>query len=453
VSSLFGMLHMGAGAYNAFSLGVGVAGHNIANVATEGHSRQSVLLNSDSIIGGVLVDGVLRSESHLLSGRERDAMGSLGYSASSAQALLDLDGELAAGDDNLVDGLSTMFGNLVDLSSSPLDPTLRQQVIDGADALATAFNRASNRVSDAIARADGRVSMLADEATTLASQIAAANKALAAKFDPTLADQRDQAAKELAELVGGEARIDPDGHMRFVTSGGAVLVHGDRASSMEAVPDAALDGRMRIDIVDGPHRTDVTSSLGGGKIAGELAFRDGAAVQTGERIDQLAFDFANAINAVHSAHEAPDGTTGLDLFVTTATADGAAAAFAIDATVAADPGLLATAATGAGAGDTTGLLAMIDLREQSLASGNSRTFTEEAIGTLASVGSQAQQAQGAHDLELARNDALASLRDSLSGVSLEEEMMRLSQMQRSAEAASTFISTVDEMLTNLIATL
>lgn len=453
MSGLFGMLHMGAGAYNAFSVGVGVAGHNIANVATEGHSRQSVLLNSDSVIGGVLVDGILRSESHLLAGRERDAMGSLGYSASSAQALLDLDGELAAGDDNLVDAFSSLFGKLVDLSSSPLDSSLRQQAVDGANALASAFNSASTRVTDAIARSDGRLSMLADEATKLASQIAAANKAIAAKYDPTIADQRDLAAKKLAELVGGEARIDPDGHMRFVTSGGAVLVHGDRASSIEAVPDAALDGRMRIDIVDGPHRTDVTSSLGGGKLAGELGFRDGTAVQIGARIDQLAFDFANAINAVHSASAAPDGTTGLDLFVVPATADGAAAAFAVDASIGADPSLLGTAAVGAGAGDTTGLLAMIDLREQALAGGNSRTFIEEAIGTLASVGSQAQQAQGAHDLELARSDALASLRDSLSGVSLEEEMMRLSQMQRSAEAASTFISTVDEMLTNLIATL
>ena len=96
---------------------------------------------------------------------------------------------------------------------------------------------------------------------------------------------------------------------------------------------------------------------------------------------------------------------------------------------------------------------MLDLNDSLSAAGGSATFVDEAIGTLASVGAQAQQASGALELETARSDVLASLRDSLAGVSLQEEMARLSQLQRSAEAASTFVATVDEMLARLIATL
>ncbi|MEM6990441.1 MAG: flagellar hook-associated protein FlgK [Myxococcota bacterium] len=453
MTGLLGLLDMGAAAFNAHTVGVSVVGNNVANVATEGYSRQSIILNADALIGGVRADGVLRAESHLLSGRERDAAGSLGYSQSTSAALLDLDGQLTVGDTNIVDALATFFGDLVDLSSAPLEPTLRQQVLTGAQGLTDAFRSASSATNEAIALADGRVAGLADEATQLAAQVAAANRSLAGGFDPTISDQRDLAAHKLAELIGGEARIDPDGNMRFVTGGGVVVVDGRRSAAIEAVPDPALGGLMRVDVVDGTHREDVTTRLDGGQIAGEVAFRDTTAAQTLRRLDTLAFDFASAINGVHQASAAPDGTTGLSLFTVSATADGAAGSLAVDATLTGDPSLLASTAVGSGAGDTTGLLAMLDLREQPLAGGGQRTFVEEAIGSLASVGTQAQQAQGAHSLEVARADIMASMRDSLSGVSLEEEMIRLSQLQRSAEAASTFVSTVDEMLAQLIATL
>ena len=48
---------------------------------------------------------------------------------------------------------------------------------------------------------------------------------------------------------------------------------------------------------------------------------------------------------------------------------------------------------------------------------------------------------------------IAGQRDALSGVSIEEEMLRLSEFQRAAEAASTYVSTIDQMLANLLATL
>lgn len=453
MTGLMGLLDMGAAAFGAHTAGVSIVGNNIANVATEGYSRQSVILNADTLIGGVRADGVLRAESHLLSGRERDAAGSLGYSQSTSSALLDLDGQLALGDRNVVDALATFFGDLVDLSSAPLDPSLRQQVVLGARGLTDAFRSAAVATEDAISRSDDRAATMVGQATELASQIAAANRSLAGKYDPTIADQRDLAAQRLSQLIGGTARIDPDGNMRFVVDGGVVVVDGPRAATLEATPDPALGGLMRIDVVDGTHREDVTTRLDGGHIAGELAFRDGAAVQTLQRLDTLAFDFATALNTAHQSSAAPDGTTGLDLFDVPATADGAAGLLAVNATIENDPSLLATGAVGGGPGDTNGLLAMLDLREQPLAGAGQRTFVNEAIGMMASVGSQAQQATGAYSLETARADVLASMRDSLSGVSLEEEMVRLSQLQRSAEAASTFISTIDEMLARLIATL
>ncbi|MCA9679556.1 MAG: hypothetical protein KC464_31280, partial [Myxococcales bacterium] len=65
-------------------------------------------------------------------------------------------------------------------------------------------------------------------------------------------------------------------------------------------------------------------------------------------------------------------------------------------------------------------------------------------------GADAQRAVGLRDLEAARVDVVAGERDALSGVSLEEEMARLSEMQRAAQAATRFVSTIDDMLRDLL---
>ena len=93
------------------------------------------------------------------------------------------------------------------------------------------------------------------------------------------------------------------------------------------------------------------------------------------------------------------------------------------------------------------------MRDALTAGGGTRTATDEAIHLLAGIGRLATDAQSAQDLHMARGDMLAASRDALSGVSIEEEMLRLNEFQRAAEAASTFVSTVDEMLANLISTL
>jgi flagellar hook-associated protein 1 FlgK len=228
-----------------------------------------------------------------------------------------------------------------------------------------------------------------------------------------------------------------------------VLVDGARAAHFETTPDATLGGHVRLDVVDGVHRRDVTA-LAGGKLGGEIAFRDGAAAQAAADLDQLAFDLASRLNTTHRAGAALDGSTGRDLFVQPAAPAGAAAAMALDPAVSADPRLLAVAATGAGPSDNRNGLALAALGNQLLAGGGTRSFTDEAIHSLGALGLAARQAKGDADVEQARGDALAALRDGLSGVSLEDEMVRLSQFQHAAEAATRFVSTVDNMLNDMI---
>src|SRR5262249_28036714 len=155
-----------------------------------------------------------RSDSPLLSARERRSSGALGQAQVAASALTELEQALVAPGADVNGAVSALFGAATALAGVPLDSSLRQDLLANAAALAQALHTSSSAVSQARSDANSRIADDGKEATRLAAQIAAANKALAQGPDPALADQRDLAAKQLAGIVGGSARIDGDGMMR-----------------------------------------------------------------------------------------------------------------------------------------------------------------------------------------------------------------------------------------------
>ncbi len=88
-----------------------------------------------------------------------------------------------------------------------------------------------------------------------------------------------------------------------------------------------------------------------------------------------------------------------------------------------------------------------------MAGGGTRTYFDESIQIIAELGRVTARTSAEFDFHEAQRDTLSSLRDSLSGVSLQEELAQLSQFQRAAQASTKFISTVDTLLGSLIQSL
>jgi flagellar hook-associated protein 1 len=453
MSGLLGLLDLGSGAILAQNAGVSVAGRNLANVNTAGYSDETVTLESQlaaPLVGGVSVGDPTRASSSLLSAQARSSAGESGSSGALSTALTNLETDLTQTSQGISSSMASFFGDLSSLEAAPTDPALRTTVVADAQNVATAFSQASSAISQAQDDSDSRITSDAQTATQLAAQIAAANKTLQTDPDPTIADQRDLAAQQLAALVGGAARVDSDGQMRFVLANGAVMVDGTTSSTMTATPDATLGNHVRVDVVEGNLVTNVTDGLDGGSIAGEISFRDGTAATAATNIDQLAYDFSTQVNAIHSANAGLDGVTGRDLFTQPTAVTGAAANMAVSAAIVADPSELAAAAPGAGSSDNTGATALVALSTQLLAAGGTATFSDQAINTIANVGAAAQSATNANNLATARATVVANAQDSLSGVSTDQEMANLTKFQQASEAATRFVSTVSQMLSDFI---
>ena len=176
--------------------------------------------------------------------------------------------------------------------------------------------------------------------------------------------------------------------------------------------------------------------------------RDGS-----QQLDQLAYDIATSFNSVSTQNAAPDGTTGHAMFIAPTQVAGAAASLEIDPSLAADPANLALAAAGGGTGDNTGGLALFALSNQTVASGGTQTLTDASLDILGTVGSAVSNATTTSRAIRPLTSNLSSLQDSLSGVDTNEELANLSKFQNTSEAMTKFVSTVNDMLTNLIQSL
>ncbi len=453
MSNLMGLLDLGASAIVAQNAGIATAANNSANVNTEGYTRQRVNLRANlgsPTYGGVTFGDPERVGDELLAGRQRLIGGSSGYFDRLSSTLLDLEGVMTAAEGDIPAGLGELFGSLNNVASSPLDPQVREAAVASARELAFAFRQMAGEVQRARSDADERVQDSADEASGLTAEIAKLNTAIQLQSDPVLIDQREQFALRLAELVGGKARTDADGQMRYLLDDGSVLVDGRRAARLEASVDTSLGGLSRIDVVDGAHRLDITSQITSGELGADLHFRDKVTADLILEVDQLAFDVATSINAVHRSNEGLGGSTGQNFFVEPTTATGAAIAFEVDPVLDADSSLLASVSAGGAVGDNGGMLALLDSQEQLLAAGGTSTFVDESVRVISNVGQDVRAAvldQKFHD---AQRNSLDALRDSVSGVSLEEELNRLSQFQHASQASMRFVQTIDQLLGRLI---
>ena len=99
-------------------------------------------------------------------------------------------------------------------------------------------------------------------------------------------------------------------------------------------------------------------------------------------------------------------------------------------------------------GDNTNALTIAGLRDQNLIEGT--TFAEYHSSTLAQIGIAAKGAETAYKAQNVVTEQLRMERESVSGVSLEEEAMKLIQLQRAFEAAARVMNVADEMFEILV---
>lgn len=113
------------------------------------------------------------------------------------------------------------------------------------------------------------------------------------------------------------------------------------------------------------------------------------------------------------------------------------------------PEFLAAAST-TSAGDNTNALALADLRNANVMSSNTKSLEDFFQSTLVDLGADARNALVQAESAASFLTQLELKRESVSGVSLDEEAANLIIIQRAYEASARYISVVDSLLNTLV---
>ena len=460
MGSVGNILGIGANGLLAQQAASSVASQNAANSATPGYSRRAASLET---VGpppawgqGVRMSGASRRIDPFVERRLLGAVSADGAAQARSGVLQVLDEVASPEGGGIAEALAALREALLDLSTDPSEPSVREVALQRADAMSWAFRRAAEAIAEARQEAKERIEAALEALGERAQRVAELNGQISkaevgGQEAAALRDERDGLLRQMASEVPIKVLEQPDGRVSVHLAGGPALVTADgRVNPLQARLDPATDA-LSVTLEGAGADVDVTGLLSGGRVGGLLEAREGDLKDAADRLDRLAFDTASAYNAVHAAGFGLDGVGGRNLFEPPAVVAGAAAAMAVSSDVSGRPEALAAAADpAAGPGDNRNALDLVALEDASFAEGGTATFEAAWSGLVSAFGSAVRGAHSEAEQTAAVAQQVQALREQVSGVSVDEEMVSLMRYQRAFQASVRVVQTADEMLAEVI---
>lgn len=315
-------------AIGVYRTALSVTGENIANVNTDGYRRRTVEL--DQIGGaqtspvtlatggqGVEVSDIRRAFDQLLADRLRSASGDVEAATAHLDAAKELEALMLPGTGGIDASLEEFFSSLGKLASAPSDTSLRRVVMEGGQALASAFGDIgagmarlkTQTLQDASVQTDALTADL--KALSLLQNRFAKNAGTIGALNP-LQDERDRLLRSIGDRVGISVEYDRFGRSQVSLGnqpGGPLLMdfEGNAANVTASGGDRLALTITRL----GEQR--VSRLFSSGQLGG-LAQAYGAINTAQDELDGLARKLAAETNAVHRSAIDLTGSPGGDLF-------------------------------------------------------------------------------------------------------------------------------------------
>ncbi len=427
---------------------------NIANAQTPGYVHE--ILPISAALGGLgaWTGPATEMRDTLLERALATANGRVGYHESQVrhltlmeEAVNDLDGV------GLGVAIESFQRALAPLQANPSGDSERASLLSSARALGTAFDTTRGQIVDSGARMREEAKTLVGRVNSLAAEIAAIDTrivaARAGEEANSLAARRSALVHDLSSLVSVDVIPRPDGTLRIAV-GGRGLVEGGKAAELILSIDGPPPRTINVDVKKADGSVVGTMDAVGGELGGLVTGHNDKVTPALDDLDQLAFDFMNSFNAAHEAGFGLDQQNGRPFFAPPADVTGAASSVSLA------PGLTASQIAAASdptlvPGDNSNLALFADIL------GGGPTVPDENSvlrlwQTLSGDVSQSlAEARSSATLEGDSRDQLSNLLASKHGVSIEEEMLRMSQAQTALEASNTVIREAQKMTDTVLA--
>jgi flagellar hook-associated protein 1 FlgK len=454
--------------------------NNLSNVSTTGASRVRVsisdttttLADSSTLTSGSSVASITRARDKLLDATYRTQNAASGYWAvksGNLEYMQELLSEFAADDGTSSDGLQELVNDFFTswnaLSLDTTSTSARQEVIDSANSLISGLSELYDQLQQLQQDAVNSVTDGVDSLNKLAAQVAKLNQQITeaevgGQEASYLRDQRDALLDEMSSLAN--ITVTETGSSFIVSINGAALVSGNTVHKLAVSGSGTTDDPLKVTWAD----TGKGASITGGSIAAYLEDAD----QTGyAAIDTSSLPYDYTTDAAESSITTMMQALN-DLLTTVATeinslqtAAGGGAFFTaadstqplgianikVNASVAADPSLIVT---GAEDGDNSVAAAIYDLCDNDIFSfaGLKMDVSGFYQAVISWIGTAGNNAASSYETQTALVTQVDSQRQSISSISLDEEMSNLIIYQEAYNANARVLSTIDGLIGDLI---
>jgi len=457
---IFGVLNMGSKALMVQQKGIYVTGNNIANVNTPGYSRQRLNMSSDlplntgsgPVGSGVTANEIERVYQRFLGVQINNETQSLGQREAHKDALERVEVVFnESGGYGLNHVMSEFWNAWQDLTNNPSGSVERTVLVAKSEMLAATFSKSYEDLQKIQRDIDSNIEVAVEEINRLSENMADLNqKIIQSELGGHTAndyrDQRDLVLKELSELIDIGSFEDANGGVTVSVGSGQVLVEGTRGYKLSTQPD--VSGLQDVTWVDSSGNTvTITNDISKGKLKGWLDARDLDIDRHLNNLDTLAHDLMEAVNSLHAGGYGLDGST-LNNFFTGATT---AAGIQVNPLIADNTNLIAAANGADKPGDSGNAIAIANLQEAPMMNGSTTTFGAYYDSMVSDAGFAVQQATSYYDHQSQMVLQVENYRESISGVSIDEETVNLIKYQNAYQAAAKLINTADEMMETILA--
>jgi flagellar hook-associated protein 1 FlgK len=484
MSSAFFTLDIARKALTVSQKAIDVTGHNIANADTAGYTRQRLItaaVEPQSGIsrlavtergqsgGGVVPITVDQVRSPFLDRqywREHATESELSQRSETLGYVEGLFNELAA--NGLSQSIAEFSASVQEAAKNPVNPAFRTNLLQNALKLTETFQHRSTQLLDKQADLDHAIAVQISQINDMASSIADYNSQIVryelnGQRANDLRDKRNALLDALSGLAHFQTAETAAGTLQIRLGDRLLVDHGTSfqlATSRTTVNPITgeADSLLTIAWSSDGHQLELTA----GQLKALVDLRDGSSPdQPGLpflhlELDRLAAGLATAFNDLHIDGYGlpnPDSVTGLDFFVGAGGKPLGAATFRVNPAIVSDNRLIALAGS-----PVSGAAQMGDNQNALRLGALFSSSTIDGIGSISGylgsfVSNLAIEAANANKRLDGQRTLVASIdaqRQSVSGVSMDEEMTQLIRFEKSYAAAARLISAIDEMLDILI---
>lgn len=453
----FSSINMASNALRLFQRGLDTTGHNIANVNTQGYSRQTVEFKAldpltyysegwKALGQGVGLGAIARIRDGYLEASARNNLANTGKFQTLSATLKQIEGAYnEPGDGGIAAALDKFFDSWSALGSNPNDAGARLGVQNAGTLLTSRVRGTYNslltygiQLSNTATTTVNRINQLSEQIAGLNVQIR--QYAATGGHANDLMDQRDAAVREISGLVDTKVEAFQDGsYAVYVANYPIVDSAGSRPMPTTFDPVASTFDAGGI-----------TYTVRGGQLAG--VFQAMAEIENQKtQLNTLANEMREQFNTLHATGIDQDGNTGA-VFFNDAVPRTGAIDFDLSAAIKASPRAIAAGVSGQ-PGDGGLALSFSQMRDTSFATLGNRSFQDFYSSNLGAVGTQAAYYDAAAKTEEAVGQQIESQVQAVSGVSLDDEMTEMVRYQRSYQAAARALTVFDQVTEDLIAML